>query len=370
MSSLLPVLIIFLMQGHTQAYDASAMYNKPPFLLICMLAASALCCILVLVLTWAAIKQQVQAAKAYGFGGQALMQSYGPRTDRAISLMMVHPVFAFTAALQMFLPDLALLVQLLRTCYFAYAAKGFIELSVLLAGGQKELLSNLPSEPIAVWGAPPLCCLFGWPCCKRKINSWYLQVYILGMRQFICIVPLVSAFELYYATIANKKSEDMAFVIIFILSSLVGLWSTKSLMGPVAEAITTSGVATMVSHRGHAFLFQMFLTKLPDKILEQVIPRVMKSDWQSNEWSMPPGILAIILEGLIVSFGTLALSVYAYRTTKDITYPSSDPESLVYQRDSKAILELNGIVLENANQKEANVPSVPFAEANTEVTDL
>merc|ERR1712100_89386 len=103
-------------------------------------------------------------------------RSYGPRTDRVISILMVQPFFIVTAALQMFVPDLELLVQLLRTCYFAYATNCMIELLVLMARGQKKLLSNLPSEPMAVWGAPP-CCGFSFSCCKEKVTSWHLQVY-------------------------------------------------------------------------------------------------------------------------------------------------------------------------------------------------
>jgi hypothetical protein len=239
------------------AYDLSEMYNQPPALLICIWVACVLCGITVLVLTGFAIKQHVQAAKAHGFGRQALMRSYGPRADRIIKVLLVQPVFVLTAVFQTFYPTAQLLVTVLRTCYFAYAGKCLIDLFVLMSGGQTKLLENLPSEPIAVWGAPPCCCIFGWPCCKRRVNCFYLQVYMAGVTQFMIFLPFVSVVELYYST-----AEHVVFAILFAVSTLWGLWSIKSLMGPVSQAIPTSEKSgkSSLSHMGHAFLLQIALT--------------------------------------------------------------------------------------------------------------
>mmetsp|Transcript_6805 Transcript_6805/g.15786 ORF Transcript_6805/g.15786 Transcript_6805/m.15786 type:complete len:402 (-) Transcript_6805:226-1431(-) len=329
--------------GFTKS-NALYMYEDPPGMLRFFWIAGTVSAIVAGAISVYNIRLHIRAAKAQGFGQDELMKSYGARANRLIALLLMPLTFSLTAAVQMFLPGAAELLSLMRTCQMALSMNVIIELLFLLNGSQKQIVSNLPQEPIAVFGKPPLCCIFGWSCCAQKVELWHLRFFVFGLQQFMVLLPLVGAIDTFnqqYAESGVFASLDKACGVIVAVSTLFGMWSFKCLLPLMTETINSrSASRNSLSAMEHFLLFQMLFSKVVDKAL----PFIVKNDLQGDGWVMPNEVFVQVVGGFLICCVQLFLAVLgldAYSADPAMYPPVNFATDL--PPDTLAVLDMGGI---------------------------
>jgi len=332
-------------QDHDQADETAVyMYDNPPMLLRIFWIVGSICTVLAVGISMYNIKQHAACAHLQGFGQDELISSFGARASRIMKLLLMPLTFAVTAAIQMFLPGAAELLALLRTCQLALSMNVIIELLFILNGSQKHIVAHLPEEPIAVFGKPPLCCIFGWACCAQKVQLWHLRFFVFGLQQFTVILPVVGLIDSFNQSYAESKlfaTTDKACGIIVTLSTLFGMWSFKCLLPLMTDSIRTSAASQSKLDAMEQFLLlQMMSSKLMDKLL----PLLVKNDLQAEGWTMPNALFLQVLTGFltcIIQFLLATLGLRAYEAGAGLYPPVNFATDL--PPDTLALLDMDGI---------------------------
>eukprot|EP00439_Symbiodinium_sp_Y106_P079344 s440_g18.t1 len=251
-------------------------------------------------------------------------------------LLLMPLTFAATSALQMFLPGAAELLALLRTCQLALSMNVIIELLFILNGSQKQIVGQLPEEPIAVFGKPPLCCL----CCKQKVQLWHLRFFVFGLQQFMVTLPVVGVIDAYnhpYADSGPFATTDKICGIVVTVSTLFGMWSFKCLLPLMTNSIKNQA---NVNAMEHFVLLQMILSRLLEKVLQLAV----RDDLESESWVMPNSVFVSIITGFITCVCQVGLAVLGLGSyTADASmYPAVDFSSGL-PPDTIAVLDMGGI---------------------------
>mmetsp|Transcript_6804 Transcript_6804/g.15784 ORF Transcript_6804/g.15784 Transcript_6804/m.15784 type:complete len:396 (-) Transcript_6804:90-1277(-) len=329
--------------GFTKS-NALYMYEDPPGMLRFFWIAGTVSAIVAGAISVYNIRLHIRAAKAQGFGQDELMKSYGARANRLIALLLMPLTFSLTAAVQMFLPGAAELLSLMRTCQMALSMNLIVELLFLLNGSQKQIVSNLPQEPIAVFGKPPLCCIFGWSCCAQKVKLGHLRFFVFGLQQFMVLLPLVGvidAFNQPYVEHGVFASLDKICGTIAAVSTLVGMWSFKCLLPLMTETISTKSMdKSRLGMMEQYVLMQMLFNRL----MEKVLPIALKSDLQAKSWVMPNAHFLQIVTGFITCVVQLLLALLAlqaFSVGHEMYPPVNFGADL--PPDTLAILDMGGI---------------------------
>ena len=291
-----------------------------------------------------------------------------------MKLLLMPLTFAVTAALQMFLPGAAELLSLLRTCQLALSMNMIIELLFILNGSQKQIVTNLPEEPVPVFGKPPLCCIFGWSCCAQKVQLWHLRFFVFGLQQFTVILPLVGlidAFNQPYAESGIFANLDKAFGIIVTVSTLFGMWSFKCLLPLMTDSVRTRAASKSKLDAMEQFLLlQMLFSKLTDKVL----PLIVKDDLHASGWTMPNALFVQVLVGFltcVIQLFLATLGLRAYEASPEM-YPPVNFETDL-PPDTLAVLDMGGIdpdrwvrlqELQGGQPSSSTVPSAPLLLGN------
>ena len=259
-------------------------------------------------------------------------------------LLLMPLTFSVTAALQMFLPGAAELLSLLRTCQLALSVNVIIELLFILNGSQKQIVTHLPEEPIPVYGKPPLCCIFGWSCCARKVKLWHLRFFVFGLQQFVVILPvvgLIDSFNQPYAQSGIFAKIDKMCGFVATVSTLFGLWCFKCLLPLMTESISSDTLTQAnVNAMEHFVVWQMLLTRL----LEKVLQKLVRKDFEGESWVMPSYVSVKILTGFITCVCQLGLAITAlrsYAATSALYPPVNYATDL--PPDTFAVLDMGGI---------------------------
>ncbi|CAE7577950.1 unnamed protein product [Symbiodinium sp. KB8] len=332
-------------QDHEKADETAVyIYDNPPMLLRIFWIVGSICAVLAVGVSMYNIKQHAACAHLQGFGQDELISSFGARASRIMKLLLMPLTFAVTAALQMFLPGAAELLALLRTCQLALSMNVIIELLFILNGSQKQIVAHLPEEPIAVFGKPPLCCIFGWGCCAQKVQLWHLRFFVFGLQQFMVILPvvgLIDSFNQSYAESNLFATTVKACGIIVTVSTLFGMWSFKCLLPLMTDSIRTSAASQSKLDAMEQFLLlQMMSSKLMDKLL----PLLVKNDLQAEGWTMPNALFLQVLTGFltcIIQFLLATLGLRAYEAGAGLYPPVNFATDL--PPDTLALLDMDGI---------------------------
>ena len=261
-----------------------------------------------------------------------------------MKLLLMPLTFAVTAALQMFLPGAAELMALLRTCQLAFSMNVIIELLFILNGSQKQIVKNLPEEPIAVFGKPPLCCIFGWGCCAQKVQLWHLRFFVMGLQQFTVILPIVGVFDAFNEPFAESgffAKIDKAFGIIVTVSTLLGMWSFKCLIPLMTDSVRTRTASkSKLDSMEQFLLLQMLFSKLTDKLL----PLIVRVDLHAESWTMPNFLFIQVIAGFltcVIQLFLASLGLHAYEAGTELYPPVNFGADL--PPDTLALLDMDGI---------------------------
>ena len=261
-----------------------------------------------------------------------------------IALLLMPVTFSVTAALQMFLPGAAELMSLLRTCQLAVSMNVIIELLFILNGSQKQIVKSLPEEPIAVFGKPPLCCIFGWGCCAQKVQLWHLRFFVMGLQQFMVILPIVGVFDAFNQPFADSgvfSKLDKVFGIIVAVSTLLGTWSFKCLIPLMTESISSTVVSQASLNAMEQFVVLQMLTC---RLLEKVLELIIRDDLKGHSWVMPNPAFVKIVTGFITCICQLGLAItalWSYSANTAMYPPVNFNADL--PPDTLAVLDMGGI---------------------------
>lgn len=307
-------------------------HDTPPTLLF-MWGSGCFCALLTVATTVYNIRQHMTAARAQGFGQDELITSFGVRADRIMQLLLVPAVCSITGVVQMFLPGTANVMSLLRSIQLAFAMVRLIELLFILNGSQQHIVSKLPQEQRPIFASPPCCCLR----CPVLPQLWHLRFFVIGVQQFMFILPLMGVFDVYLGTRFDEDSAQKKFSgIVVTVSTMLGMWTFKCLLPLITEGLDTRSLGSME----HFLLFQMMAAKL----LEKVLPLVVPGDFEANSWVMPHDIFMEVLTGFILcvlqlSLATLGLQAYVADETM---YPKVDYDSEL-PPDTLAAVDMSGV---------------------------
>lgn len=310
-------------------------HDSPPTLLF-MWGSGCFCAVLTIVTTIYNTRQHMGAATSQGFGQDELITSFGVRADRIMQLLLVPAVCSITAVVQMFLPGAANVMALVRSVQLAFAMVRLIELLFILNGSQQHIVSRLPKEKRPIFASPPCCFLR----CPVLPELWHLRFFVVGVQQFMFILPLMGILDIYFE---HRYADDSAAKkfsgIVVTLSTMFGMWSFKSLLPLITDSIDGLKGHSLGSME-HFLLFQMLAAKL----LEKALPFLVPGDFDGNSWVMPHDIFMHILTGFILcvlqlSLSTLGLQAYVADAAM---YPSVNYDTEL-PPDTLATLDMNGV---------------------------
>merc|ERR1719424_2707561 len=103
------------------------------------------------------IVHQRNGARSSGFACESdvISPSFGPRGDRIIYILLLPIVYSFTAASQIFTPEIERVVVFVRLCMISGACSRAVEVMFLLTRGKDHIRNAMPKEPINIYRAPP-----------------------------------------------------------------------------------------------------------------------------------------------------------------------------------------------------------------------
>ncbi|CAJ1354420.1 unnamed protein product [Effrenium voratum] len=331
------------MAGEKLERPTRYMYEDPPTVLAVIWCLGIFCAICTCTISAFHMRSHFKAAREQGLGHHELLMSLGPRADRVIQLLLVPAFFSVTGAAQMLVPGADGILSFLRIAQLSFAMVKIVELLFLLSGSQQHILDNLPKEPVNLFAKFPMCLFCGFRCCAHRVRLGHLRFFVAGLQQFVCIMPMVGAIDVYLQTRGEVEDADTLKVLgtIVALSTFFGLWSFKCLLPLIADTIFVEDLDPgRVAAMERFILLQMMAVKL----LGMIVPKLVTENLQGPSWEMPNQFYVSILNGFMMCLVQLPLAILgscAY-TADEGLYPELDYEADL-PPDAIALMDMSGI---------------------------
>jgi len=282
------------------------------------------------------------AAKRSGFT-RGIHISLGIRADLTISIIALPITYAVTAAMQCFLPYTNDVMSFIRTLHFSSSITKCIYLFHVLAGGDAHLKASLPTYPMKAFNAPPLCCIFCWPCCKRPVAvPRDIMILIFALKQFAYLAPVITLVDILVSIRkANADADvnlDKVVTVLLTASSMTAMWAFNSLRGLIAPIVERLHGEYRAVHMGSFVGFHMLAGKIIDLLLILLM-------WVLDLESCLGGhSFATMISGFLVVMVSFVLALKGPQMFpwNEAMYPPRSENSL--PPDTVAVLQLHGVV--------------------------
>eukprot|EP00931_Biecheleriopsis_adriatica_P123262 TRINITY_DN98304_c0_g1_i1.p1 TRINITY_DN98304_c0_g1~~TRINITY_DN98304_c0_g1_i1.p1 ORF type:complete len:400 (-),score=44.97 TRINITY_DN98304_c0_g1_i1:117-1253(-) len=326
------------------------MFDKPPLLLIIFWVLGPMCALGAAYFTIQNIRGHRAAAEMQGFGKDELIPSMGVRADRVIGLLLAPLLCALVSVVQMFMPGISEIMELLRSCQFAFEMTRFLEFMFLLNGSQQNMITYMPRKPFKIFNSPPLCCFFAWPCCAFQPRAWHLKIFARGLWQFAWVLPLAGAADAYLGQnepVEGRRgaaAEGGAHKILTVLvtaSTLYAMYSLKCVWPFLTSAILEGEpLHDRLVHIRSYMQYQMMALQMLGKLLKIFV----RMDLSNGTWVMPNAIFVNIVNAFVLCVIYLLISLVGVKAFPhgEGMYPAPDFEAGL-PPDSLAMLDMNGV---------------------------
>eukprot|EP00419_Tripos_fusus_P084410 CAMPEP_0172865414 /NCGR_PEP_ID=MMETSP1075-20121228/81392_1 /TAXON_ID=2916 /ORGANISM="Ceratium fusus, Strain PA161109" /LENGTH=387 /DNA_ID=CAMNT_0013714441 /DNA_START=63 /DNA_END=1226 /DNA_ORIENTATION=- len=341
-------------------------YDEPPWVFVAMWAGSAVAAGSAVLISVYTLNKHAQAAERLGFTRGRLI-SLGIRADLVTFLLTMPLSYSVSAAIQVFNPSMGGVMGFIRILHFSASLFKCVSLINVLGGGSENLRATLPKEPIKVFNAPPLCCLFCWPCCKRRVSREDLRIMVFAIRQFAFLAPLLTLLDILNTE--RRRPEDdarsISVLVLILCTTMPAMWGFNALNGLLAPMVQEL-------HNEHAAVgIGKFvnLHMVVGKILDIVLRLAVKENYDTRKWSLPQNEWATMISGLVLCVVELILALLGMRLFPwdERMYPTSCSKSGgEFPLDTLALLQLNGVRTEEwkvfENLKPGNTASSDGAQ--------
>ena len=155
------------------------------------------------------------------------------------------------------------------------------------------------------------------------------------------VVALIDSFNQSYAETGIFAKIDMACGLVVTLSTLFGMWCFKCLLPLMTESIQKRAASKSTLDAMEQFLLlQMLFSKVMDKIM----PLILKTDLHANNWTMPNTLFLQVVAGFLTCVLQLYLAhlgLRAYEAGPAMYPPVNFATDL--PPDTMAVLDMGGI---------------------------
>jgi len=231
-----------------------------------------------------------------------------------------------------------------RTLHFSASLLRCISLLNVLGGGFENLSATLPVEPIKAFNSPPLCCLFCWPCCKRRVTREDIRILVFAMRQFAFVAPLLTLLDLLTTERGRTKHDARSIIVLVLImcTSMPAMWGFNAMSGliaPIVQELHKEHAAVGIGKFVNAHL-------IIGKTVDLILRLALKENYVTGRWSLPHEEWAAMISGLVLCIVELLLALLGMQLFPwdERMYPTScDRESGGLPLDTIVLLQLNGI---------------------------
>lgn len=322
--------------------DMRKIYEAPPWWVCLTWALSLALMVCTVFLSMRTIWCHVCATRRSGFT-RGFHVSLGVRADLTVAILALPLSHGVTAAIQTVFPGTSEVMAFIRTLHFSVSIMKCIFLFHILAGGDDCIGAMLPKSPVKAFNAPPLCCIFCWPCCKRPLRKPRdIQIFLLAIKQFTICAPVITLVDILVKERASGgKTDNIMDRVVFLLvasSSMTAMWAFNALSGLIAP------IVQQLRREYPAPSMRKFVTihMLAGKIIDLLVVLAMQrlhgtlcvKDWRPFA-SMMSGFLVVI-----VSFVLAAVGPQMFPWCEAM-YRPRDEQGL--PQDLIPLLQLNGV---------------------------
>lgn len=323
-------------------FQSFKIYDQPPWYMIVVWITGT---ILALSTSYLSIRSQMRHHRAAERAGFGFLQSHGARADRVIACLRLPLIFSILSCLQLFFPWLGGIYSFLRVIFLSQFLSRLVELFFMLAGGRDKINSNLPREPIHLYHAPPCCCCWCYPCCKKVVSKAEIGFMMIGVRMFEIGLPLAGLFDVTVNSFLYGKTGDptvkseltRAFKMILIIW---GMWSLNCILQLQKYALTQNAPEYDTKAIQLFTTSHMFWPNLMELVVPLIITKGARvGNWQINRSNLTNIILGFaicVLELLLASSGDKAYP------SSEVMYPPPDCAGGL-PLDTIPLLQLNGV---------------------------
>jgi len=332
-------------------------HESPPWWMCLMWALSLAFMIGTVTMSLRTIWFHAGAAQRSGFT-RGLHISLGLRADLIVSILALPMSYAVTAAIQTCFPDTNDVMSFIRTLHFSTSIHKCVGIFHVLAGGHDHLKEALPTYPVKAFNAPPLCCIFCWPCCKRPLSlPRDIQILIIALRQFAVTAPVITLVDILVsgraAASGSSNTLDTVVFVLVTICSMTATWAFNALSGLLAPIVQRLNREYPAVGMGKFVGIHM----LAGKIIDLIVVLVMRNTDIGCRVE-DPHLFGTMFSGFIVGVVVFALAAVGPRLFpwSQAMYPPRDEAG--FPPDTIALLQLNGVRTDEWPARRPCFPSV------------
>jgi len=317
-------------------------HQSPPWWMCLMWSLSLAFMIGTVTLSLRTIWYHACAAQRSGFT-RGLHVSLGIRADLMVPILALPISYAVTSAIQTCFPDTNDVMSFIRTLHFSTSIQKCVYLFHVLAGGGDNLRESLPTYPIKAFNAPPLCCIFCWPCCKRPLSlPRDTQILIVALKQFAFTAPVITLVDILVSARAAASGSadtlDRVVLVLVTVCSMTAMWAFNALSGLIAPIVQRLQREYPAVGMGKFVGIHMLAGKIIDLILVLVMRQLdVKSCIDDAH------LFGTMFSGFIIGIVALALAAVGPQLFpwSEVMYAPRNESGL--PPDTIALLQLNGV---------------------------